>query len=272
MLRDWPALDALNGSVTSSATTLTVADSSLFKVNGFCEVDNETMWVRAKPTATTLTVRRAAWGSSAATHANDADVLVNPRFLAVEILDALNTAKDSAFPHIYQPVIDTSITIVADDYEYNIPDVSVTQDYPIPYLYQVESKASGADEYVPERGWRVQRHHTAPFIKFLRLPSAGATLRLFGIAPLPDLAFGGNLSELWPANAVDLLPIMAASYLTMSGEAARVRQDVGMNDQRENANRTGSSLRVSDALAQRFYVRLRHAGMPPVGPHLVRTI
>ena len=58
------------------------------------------------------------------------------------------------------------------------------------------------------------------------------------------------------------------SHLITSGEADRVRQDVAVLDQRENANRTGSSMSASNALYNRFPKRLNDSAMAP-SPYVV---
>lgn len=81
-----------------------------------------------------------------------------------------------------------------------------------------------------------------------------------------------TLDTLFPSQA-DYLPCLyAASTLLTSGEAGRVRHDVGMPDERENANRVGSSMRAAERLERRFYSRLDLAAMGPMPKHVVSVI
>jgi hypothetical protein len=67
---------ALNGTITSVATTITLADGDNFQEGHIIQVDSETMWVSAVDNATeVLTVTRAYEGT-AATHADSAAVAI----------------------------------------------------------------------------------------------------------------------------------------------------------------------------------------------------
>lgn len=68
---------ALNGSIASNATTITMADGDNFQEGHIIEVDSERMWVSAVNNATeVLTVTRAFGGTTAATHADSAAVSI----------------------------------------------------------------------------------------------------------------------------------------------------------------------------------------------------
>lgn len=72
-----PMSDTLAASITSVATTITVADASVFHVGDLLLVDSEEMWVSARNTGTNvLTVERDFAGTTAATHASAAVVKV----------------------------------------------------------------------------------------------------------------------------------------------------------------------------------------------------
>jgi hypothetical protein len=146
-LRDWPDLDALTASVSDTTTTIPVGTGTQFAANWDIEIDSELMIVRSV-SSNNLTVKRGAKGSTAASHASAASVLVRPHFSSVEILDALNRGLDACFPLLYQPVIDESLTILADTYEYTVPSVNSS---PIPYVSTVELKDDGDDDYYPVR-------------------------------------------------------------------------------------------------------------------------
>lgn len=269
-LRDWPDQDTISASLTSSATSVTVTNGALFAANSPIEIENESMLVRSVST-NTLTVERGAFGSTAATHATGLPVLIRPAYFTVEILDAINQAIQACYPRIYQEVLDTTLTIADAVYEYTVPNMPGTyggDSIPIPRLSTVEILETAIDPYRIMRSWNVKRGAT-PKLKFQYLEFPGATLRLRGYGPFPDLALTDSLHAQWPKNFVSPLVDMAASYLLASGEAGRARVDVGARDDREAANKPGVSIQLATALESRFQRRLEQVAMPPMQPHVV---
>lgn len=272
-LRDWPDGDSLTASVGSSDTTITVADSSIYAANWPIEIDNEAMIVRSKPTATTVAVKRGAFGSTAATHTNGTSILVRPAFLTVEILDAINAGIQACYPMIYQSVLDTSLTITTGAYEYTLPNMPGTyggDTIPIPRVHLVELRQASDVPYFPLRAWNIRRGAT-PILKLTYLESAGSTLRIHGYGPFPDLALADSLHAQWPKNFTDPLGMYAAATLLAAGEGGRSRVDVGARDDREAANRPGVALQTSLQLEQRFQRRLATVAFPPMQPHIVTS-
>ena len=200
---------------------------------------------------------RAYAGSTAASHASAARVLLRPRFLTTEIIDSLNAGLDATFPLLYKEVLDTSLAGVDQTYEYTIPST-------VAYLSQVDIKQSGDLSYRPERGWELRRGAT-PKIKFRRLPVPGATIRLHGYGPFPHFATTADSTDTqFPLNAESCLVYYAASDLLMSGEALRVRTDTGAIDNREQATRPGSSMAAALQMEQRFLRQLNRVSMSPL--------
>jgi hypothetical protein len=269
-LRDWPEEDTITASVSSSATQITVADESIYSENWLLEIDQENMTVTGATTGTTVDVRRGARGSTAASHTSGSVVLIRPHFLYNEIVDALNWAKDECFPSIYKPVSAEYTGFLSDTYEYDVPEMPGLSNVPIPYLSKLEIKPSGESDFRQIRGWWIKRGAT-PYIQFSAAPETGGTLRINGYGPFPDLATGGSLDALWPAQADKLLPLGAASLLLASGEAGRVRVDTGVQDAREQANRSGSSMAASNALYNRFRRMVGGAAMRPILQHAKPT-
>lgn len=270
-VRDWPDRDTISASLSAGGTTVTVADSTIYAVNAPIEVDNETMIVRALASSTTLTVARGSYGSTAATHATAAPVLIRPAWYSVEILDAVNAAIQAAYPMIYQEVLDTSLTITSGTYEYAVPNMpgSYSGDsIPIPRIHSVELRDSSTTPYFPASAWSLRRG-AAPLLKFRYLESAASGVRIHGYGPFPDLAVGDSLSSQWPKNFVQPLIEYAAAILLASGDMGRQRADSGMLDTREAAQRPGSSAAASQAAEGRFTRRLANACMAPMQPHVV---
>lgn len=266
---DWPENDALTASTASNASTLTVADATLYSQGWIVQVDSEAMYVTANGVGTTVTVRRGVRGSVAASHASAATVLVRPHFLDLEYLDALNAGIDATFPFIYKSVVDESITTSSSLYEYTVPNLNPGE--PIRMLSRISLKETADLAYRRINHWDVMRGAT-PKIRFRRYLPEG-TLRIEGYSPIPQLTSAtATLDSLYPAHAVDALWLFAAQWLLASGEARRVREDTGSRDDRENANRLGGSMSASQQLLQRFQLRLLNSAMPPMPKHVKSVI
>lgn len=263
-LRDYPApVVSLSVSLSDSATSITVTDATVLAPNYTIEVDQEVLLVGASVSSTVTMVTRGWAGSSAVSHANSSSVLVRPGFFSVEILDALNAAKDEMYPLVYKPVLDTSLTADSDTYEFTVPST-------IRHLSSVELLRTGESKYRPMAGWRVRRAAT-PKLVFKWAPAAG-TLRLHGFGPFDDLTVGGSSDTLFPSYAENAMVLGAASRLLGSGEAGRARFDVGVRDDREAANRSGSSISVANHVERRFEKALARAAMPPLPTNIVSVL
>lgn len=270
---DFPDIDQLGASVDSSSTTLTTSTnpaSGVYPGTGswIIQIDSEAMLqTSASASAATIVVRRGVRGSTAASHASGATILVRPAFTDAEYIDSFNSGINDSFPLLYQPVVDESTTTSSGTWEYTIPNLNSV---PIPYLFRISIKETGDLVYRLKRDWTVLRG-TTPKIKFRRDEPAG-TMRIQGFASLPSLTDStSSLSTLWPSYADDYLVMYAANWLLISGEAQRVRQDTGARDDREAANRAGSSMNAANALYQRARQRLMDSAMPPLPKHVVST-
>lgn len=266
-LGDWPENDASTASISSNGTSLTVTDTTQYSPGWLIQVDTEAMYVSALASATALTVRRGVRGTTAASHVTASTVVVRPHFFDIEYLDALNSAINACFPMLYQPVVDETTVTAAGTYEYTIPNLNSV---PIPYISKVFYKETGDLTYREFKSWEVERGST-PKIKMRRDVPTGL-LRVYGFGPLPPLsATTDSLNTLFPVMAEDALVFFAAQYLLSSGEARRVREDTGARDDRESANRTGSSMAASREMLTRFYNRLQQCAMPPM-PKNVKSV
>lgn len=270
-IRDWPVQQvSLAASVSSAATALQVPDTTVFSINEPVEIDQETMLITALTDATHLAVIRGAFGSTAATHASAATILVKPGFYAVEIVDALNMGIQAMFPKVYKGVVDESITTTAETWEYSVPSMS-SPSVVLPFVTEIEVKVAGSTPFVPTRAFEIKRGST-PKIRFRRPTPAGNTLRVVGFGPFPTLASASDtLDAQFPPRCEYLLSIYAAGSLLMSGEAGRVRSDRRMTDDREQSNRVGASAAIGQGLMNRFYTELGELAMPPLPRH-VKTV
>src|SRR6266576_3853232 len=122
---DWPDLDVSTASIASNGTALSVAAtaSDRYAVNNLLQLGTEAVVVTSIASSTSLTIRRAMRGTTAASAASGASILLNPAFIDMEYLDSLNAAILASFPLIYRPVIDESLSSVAGTYEFTIPNM-----------------------------------------------------------------------------------------------------------------------------------------------------
>lgn len=286
-LRDWADFDSTTSLANSSTTTINVADTSIYANRWPIEIDQETMVIRAVPNSTTLTVLRGAYGSTATSHASSSSVLVRPAFYSVEIIDAINEGMSAAFPYLYRPIVDTTLTVNTNQYQYVVPNMPGLTGYPIPRIYRIDVLQPGDYTFRHVRRWEIQRgsvtsgspassgsvSSTYPIIQFKSLPPVGATIRVHGYGPFSALASTTDtLDTLFPPDASYILPIYAAASLLMSGEAGRVRVSSGATDTREQANRVGASMQAGAALMKRFRQELMSCQMPPLSKHIKTVI
>ena len=272
-LQDWPDQDVLSASLSSGATSLTVADSATkIADNWVLEIDSEALVATSTAsTGNTVTVRRGARGTTAASHSSGSVILLRPAYLSVEILDAFNAALEAMYPYIYKAVVDESLSVTVGDYEYDIPDMPSDTDAQIYHLSEVSIMEDGDETFYRRKDWDVLRGAT-PKLRFRRSTDTGGTIRLYGYGPFPRLTLTGSLDAQFPRQAEEMLVLYAAAYLTASGETGRVRVDTGAMDNREQANAVGASMRASDRLMQRFLQRRLDAAMPPLPRHVKAVV
>ncbi len=98
-----------------------------------------------------------------------------------ELLDAVAEALRAAWPAFYQRVVDTTLTIEDDTYEYTLPAA-------IEYLQEVELQGNEDSEYyVPLNNWRTRKESGGTRTLILdhrQSYTTDYTLRLVGIGPL----------------------------------------------------------------------------------------
>jgi hypothetical protein len=282
-VRDYPKTDSLTASAASNATSLTVADTSLYAVGWMIQVDDgadvEAVEVKALASGTQLTVGRAAAGippAGGVTHATDTPILIRPKWFDTEILDALNYAIWNTYPYIYKEIL-AAPTETANDQrvQFTVPELVWSSDTVyMPHVASVEFKDSGdaTGDFYPVRHWRVRRGSGNHYIEFYDPPTTGTSIRIRGYGPFEYMIASGNLDSEFPLHAQDLLVVGAAEYLLSSGEAGRVAIDVGVIDQREQANRVGSSMSAANALQSRFERMLYRHAMPPLSRHRVPSL
>ena len=77
-------LNLLGASVATNAGSLNVDDETVFSVGDYIKVDNEIFRITSIPASNTLVVARGAFGTTIATHSNNAQMLL---FKVYSIMD-----------------------------------------------------------------------------------------------------------------------------------------------------------------------------------------
>lgn len=221
-----PEYNRLNGSITNVASTATM-EFAMGSINtgAVLGIDLEELytWSIAGSVAT---VQRGWNGSTAATHADDAIVEVNPLFSAWRIFNEINAELHSITPAIYQVKTVSVTATVASSYnmaadvldvltvQYN--DIGPSQDWPVlsrwAFLANQDTSSFASGKA----------------LTFYEMPIPGRTLRITYAAPLAPLATIGDTVETTsgiPASAVDIPAIGAAARLLSSREARRSQLD-----------------------------------------------
>lgn len=114
----------LNGAIDATVTTISVLYTLPvgLQAGAIIYVDTEAMRVVAvNATSQTLTVIRGYYDSDAATHADQAEVVINPRFSPLDIIDAMREEIASYGPQLYR----------VDADEFTVVDVQDTLTLPI---------------------------------------------------------------------------------------------------------------------------------------------
>jgi len=243
---------------SSSATTFTLESSEGFKAKNWAEVDWESVEITDVNTSTeVITVRRGSRGTTAATHAQGAVVRFNPPYTGKRILDALNTALSSAYPQLYTLVTDENLSVVADQYVYDLPAGMDS-------LYRVEiENVDLGGEYFIIRTWDM---YDSDSLRIYGDYPEGRAIRLVGTGRFTAMTTTGNLDSDYPETEVALsyLVYKASAMLLKERQAQLGVRDafVGMTDTFSSTQpfASGLSAREMDTLAEDM---LRQARMQP---------
>ena len=114
---DLPAFSRLDGSIDDSTTSIvyeaglfSTEEENLLGAGGVIEIDQELILVTNANTSTrTLTVARGFKGTTAASHADDATITLNPTFPRKSVFDAVADNIVRLYPSLYN-VTTTSVT------------------------------------------------------------------------------------------------------------------------------------------------------------------
>jgi len=276
-LRDWTMFERTGASLSSSASTITVGDATLYGPRWTLDVDIESMLV-SSAVGTTLTVVRGTKGSAPASHASGIDIIVQPTFTSMEIIDAINRGINAAWPYFYLPVIDTSVVALDSTYEYTIPSMPGTYlsgtTIQIPVMTKLEVLQTSDLTYRELRRWQVRNGPDGSRIFKLRTAEpVNGIFRITGYGPFGSLTnLTDSLDESWPKDSQYLPALYAAADLMMSSEAGRDRGDFQAVDAREEANRPLTSLQTGMQLMNRWKMETMQSAPPPMPKHFDQPI
>lgn len=121
-LHKWPETDTVQSSITSTATTVTIADGARAPAGSLLEIEDEILFVRSQ-LGNVLTIRRGDRGSTAAAHNSPAAVLIYGQYDPTnrDLNRHLDDALDWLFPTCMNEVWDSSTTTVDNLLYYVIP-------------------------------------------------------------------------------------------------------------------------------------------------------
>jgi hypothetical protein len=266
ILGNWgDARTLLAAALTATATSVSVDEVKVAKAGDLLQVDYETMEVTDSDDSSTpevFTVRRGQRGTTAVNHNDDSVVYVNPKISNQRILDAINAALAASYPRIFKLVVDETLTVVEDQYEYSVP--STLGEYVLDELWRVEMENSDeGGEYYMIRTWDKCSTNA---LRLYGDYDAGRHIKLVGTKRFSALRAGGNLDSSFPTNssATDYLVYAAAGRILTERQA-----QVGLLDSFQGITDTFAAsqpfmpLQTAKALKQDAERELEHARMTP---------
>lgn len=253
-------VNKLASSYTAGGTSLSFTyDLGAIQAGAKVEVDNELFHVWTVDSgAKTATVSGAFDGTTAANHDSGDLVYVNPKFPAIEWIDAINDElADLSSPvnGLFQ-VKTVDLTVSASAYGYNLTSVADLLD-----VQEVRYDTSGPENEWPlVRGWSLARSMpTTDFasgfglIMHELIPEPGRTIRVRYRAKFTQLGTS-DLTQVVEtvsgihAEAVDILSIGAAIRVTSGREIARNFFEAQGDTRRAEEVGAGANLNATAAL------------------------
>lgn len=272
-----PRASFLNGAVTSTALSMVVDNADDFS-QGIAEIGSELVYVESVATATkTLTISpdgRGFYGTTAATHADNARVTMNPVWPRVRVEAAINEAIAGTYPVLYG-VGTTSFLFDGVQNTYKLPAdcvqvLQVTAATIGPTLEQQYVRRYGVNLSAPTGTFATGNSITLmePIysrstitVTYKKAPAAITTSDEFTVSGLRSTA--------WKA-----VKLSATSELLNYIDTARLPLDTATAAEMAERNQIGSAARISTQLWQRYLIELeqerrRQAAETPV-PVVVR--
>jgi len=175
------------------------------------------------------------------------------------VLQAVNAGINNLFPAFYVPKADTSISLVADTYEYALPPE--TQ-----FITAVETRSANTGAYTKmarsKYEWLSDGDHLT--LRFFSAPTGFMRVRCIN-RPSPLVGLNDTLSDTagLPARAKDPIISYACWYLLTQKIAPRIRSDIAVNTQGVG---TLSPRQINDgvqAWMMRYQLQIAANRMPP---------
>lgn len=248
------------GGVSSSATAWTVTDASVVQ-QGLCEIESELVYVQSvNRTGNTLTIApdgRGFYGTTAAAHAANVRITVNPTWPRNRIKAAINDVIVSTYPTLFG-VTQTQFTFNPAVTTYSLPAeaervLSVTADLNGPSKEQQDVTRYHFNSVAPTGTWAttntISLHQSVTpgrvvTVTYAKQPSA--------LSADSDLLTASGLRE----SAKALVVWGACSQLVGYMDVARLPVDTAQAADLADGNTLGMASRVSGQLYLRYQAEL----------------
>ena len=148
-----PLTDALNGSITSDATTITVVDGSKFKPGDVALIHAEYIWVSAANTSTNVITATRDFGGTQATHADAAVVTIvsNARLEGADA-DYGRAMVDIAAPYNYTQIFQDDVRVTRTQDKMSQYGIDNEYDYQVAKRFKEQLRLMNKSLYVGIRG------------------------------------------------------------------------------------------------------------------------
>lgn len=215
----------------TTGTSFSVSDQSVAKAGDWGTVDGETVEITACTDGSpdTFTVRRGMRGSTAATHSNGAVIRINLDVIPQRILNAIQLAQDSAYPQLSSVVSDVTLSIVANQWDYNKPST-------VDHVRQVWIETSTSGVYSEVHDWDMT---TSGVIRLYQTYSTGKVIKVIGTKRFSAITYSGNLDTAFPSSDT-----CAIGYLTYESAANII------SEQQLQVSKRDGFKGITDAFAQ----------------------
>jgi hypothetical protein len=248
-----------SGGISNTATSITIGSQSNL-AKGVIEIDDELIWIDTFDKANnTLTVApgfgRGFQGTTAAPHAQYAQVTLAPTFPRVSIKKAINDTINSYYPKLWS-VSSTTFTFNASQITYALPDDLEA------ILYMSWQTTGSSQEWLPINRWRADpMANTATFntkntVNIYENIQPGRTVQVWYTTEPNTLdASTDDYEDVTglPASTYDVT-VLGASYKLLSfldtGRINLTSAEADLNDTKNPYNSGASASRYIFALFQ----------------------
>lgn len=247
----------LNGSITNSASSITVDDGTLLQP-GVIEIGSECIWVQSiASNVLTVSPDGRGWdGTTAASHADNSRVVLNPPYPTWRLQRAINDAIVGSGPDIFG-VGTTSFTFNPSVSTYSLPAdadgvLKVTADTIGPSREQAEIY-----EYKFNSAAPTGEFATSNCITLLREPFPGRTVTVAYRKNPSAIASGDNLSVSGLGESARACIVYGAlSRLLSFVDAGRTLTDSAVAAEFADLNRIGTATQLAAQLTARYQLEL----------------